>query len=219
MIAAELINPNIPALKTTDSVEQVLEFMQEHHVSELPLVEDHQFMGLIHEADLEEMDPDVLLSAIRPPSDPVHIRSSDFFLTALKVMQQRKVSVLPVLKETTEFLGVITAAELLQAAAHYTSATEPGGVLILQMLPNNFSISEIGRIVESNDSKIIHLNTWTDEATGQLMVAIKVSKSDLQDILATLERYEYNVVHYFGENLSADELRLNFDHLMNYLNI
>jgi acetoin utilization protein AcuB len=48
---------------------------------------------------------------------------------------------------------------------------------------------------------------------------VKINKTDLQDVLASLERYEYNVVQYFGENLSEEELRLNFDHLMNYLNI
>ncbi len=87
------------------------------------------------------------------------------------------------------------------------------------MAPHNFSISELGRIVESNDARIIHLNTWTDNTNGQLMIAIKINKTDLQDVLASFERYEYNVVQYFGENLSEEELRLNFDHLMNYLNI
>jgi acetoin utilization protein AcuB len=51
------------------------------------------------------------------------------------------------------------------------------------------------------------------------MVAIKVNKNDIQDILSSFERYEYNVIQYFGENLSEEELRLNYDHLMNYLNI
>jgi hypothetical protein len=95
----------------------------------------------------------------------------------------------------------------------------PGGIIILQIKPTSFYISEIGRIVESNNARIIHLNTWTDPSSGELMVAIKVNKNDIQDILASFERYEYNVIQYFGENLSEEELRLNYDHLMNYLNI
>jgi phosphoribosylanthranilate isomerase len=121
-------------------------------------------------------------------------------------------------KEGT-LLGIIAEEELLQAVSHYNAASQPGGVIILQVHPNNFSISEIGRIVESNNAKIIHLNTWTDASSGQLMVAVKMNKSDIHDVLASFERYQYNVVQYFGENLTEDELKDNYEHLMNYLNI
>jgi acetoin utilization protein AcuB len=219
MTASELITNNIPYLKTSDTVQQALDLMHEFHVSDLPIVIDSKSAGIISEADLEDADVNALIASQIPLAEQVKVIGSDFFLAPLKMMHQRQLSVLPVVKEDGEYLGVIAADDLLKAAAHYNSAAEPGGVIIIQMAPNDFSISELGRIVESNDARIIHLNTWTDQSTGQLMIAIKISKTDLQDVLASLERYEYNVVQYFGENLSEEELRLNFDHLMNYLNI
>ncbi|HEX4958474.1 MAG TPA: CBS domain-containing protein [Lacibacter sp.] len=219
MTAAELITNNIPYLKTSDTVQQALALMHEHHVSDLPVVIDHKSVGILSETDLEDMDADALIKSQLPLVEQVKVAATDFFLAPLKMMHQRRLSVLPVVKEDGEYIGVIAADDLLKAAAHYNAAAEPGGVIILQMAPNNFSISELGRIIESNDARIIHLNTWTDASNGQLMIAIKINKTDLQDILASFERYEYNVVQYFGENLSEEELRLNFDHLMNYLNI
>lgn len=217
MTAAELLSNHFPVLKPDDSVQTALELMQEQHTTVLPVVQDEKYIGLLHEDDLQDADPQTQLSTFLPLEDRSQVAPFEFFLHPLKIMHQRKLSLLPVVKEGNEYLGVITAEDLLQAASHYNAATEPGGVIILQMLPYNFSISEIGRIVESNDAKIIHLNTWTDTSSGQLMVAIKVNKSDIQDILASLERYEYHVVQYFGENLSEDELKLNYDHLMHYL--
>jgi acetoin utilization protein AcuB len=219
MTASELITNSIPYLKKSDTVRQALNLMHEYHVSDLPVVIDNKSAGILNEVDLQEADADALIETQIPLADQVKVVGSDFFLAPLKMMQQRQISVLPVVKEDGEYLGVISAEDLLKAAAHYNAAAEPGGVIIIQMAPNDFSISELGRIVESNDARIIHLNTWVDLSSGRLMVAIKISKTDLQDVLASLERYEYNVVQYFGENLSEDELRLNFDHLMNYLNI
>lgn len=219
MTAAELIKNTIPYLKTSDTVQQALDLMHEYHVSDLPVVINNKSAGILNEADLEDAAPDALVETQMPLIEPVKVVASDFFLAPLKMMYQRQISVLPVVKEDGEYIGVIAADDLLKAAAHYNAATEPGGIIILQMAPNNFSISELGRIVESNDARIIHLNTWTDPSNGQLMIAIKINKTDLQDVLASFERYEYNVVQYFGENLSEEELRLNFDHLMNYLNI
>jgi CBS domain-containing protein len=219
MTAAELLTNNIPPLQITDSVQQALELMHEFHVTELPVVLNHKPVGLLYEEDLQDrIDTDTVERYVRKEGQ-IKVLATDFFLAVLKTMHLRKLSIVPVVREDGEYMGVITEENLLNAASHYNSAAEPGAIIILQMEPNSFSISELGRIVESNDARIIHLNTWKDANNGQLMVAIKINKPDLQDILATLERYEYNVIQYFGENLTEEELKLNYDHLMNYLNI
>ncbi len=219
MTAAELISKHIPTRQTTDTVRQGLNWMKENRTTELPVLNDQKYVGLVYEDDIEDEDENSAIEIFLHNGTPVNINPSDFFLVPLKIMHQQKLTLLPVVREDGELMGVITRDDLLEAASHYNSAAIPGGIVILQMKPNSFYISEIGRIVESNNAKIIHLNTWTDNSTGELMVAIKVNKNDIQDILSSFERYEYNVIQYFGENLSEEELRLNYDHLMNYLNI
>ena len=219
MTASELITNDIPALQATDTVRQALDFMEEHRVSELPVVDQHKYLGLITEDEAENADERAAVSTLLHTGVPVQVNPADFFLVPLKIMHQQKLSLLPVVREDGELLGIITREQLLHAASNYNAAHVPGGIIILQIKPTIFYISEIGRIVESNNARIIHLNTWTDPSSGELMVAIKVNKNDIQDILASFERYEYNVIQYFGENLSEEELRLNYDHLMNYLNI
>lgn len=219
MTASELITNDIPALQATDTVRQALDVMEEHRVNELPVVDQHKYLGLITNDDAENADERAAVSSLLHIGIPVQVNPSDFFLVPLKIMHQQKLSLLPVVREDGELLGIITQEQLLHAASNYNAANVPGGIIILQIKPTSFYISEIGRIVESNNARIIHLNTWTDASSGELMVAIKVNKNDIQDILASFERYEYNVIQYFGENLSEEELRLNYDHLMNYLNI
>ncbi len=82
-----------------------------------------------------------------------------------------------------------------------------------------YSFNEISRLVDTNDSQITQLNTYTDTQTGLMQVTIKINKMEVSDIVATFQRYDYNVKHYFGEELYENELKSNYDNLMNYLKI
>jgi hypothetical protein len=99
------------------------------------------------------------------------------------------------------------------------SLNQPGALIVLEMESSNYSFTEINRIVESNDAQITQLNTFTDPETGIMQVTIRLSKLEVSDIISTFQRYEYNVKYYFGEELYENELRANYDNLMNYLKI
>lgn len=219
MTTAELITNHLTPLRLSDTVSDAAERMSENGLREYPVVEAEKLIGVLRSESLEDLNPETPLSALRENFEVAAAHPDDFFLVPLKLMHQRKLSLLPVTGEEGKYLGIVTVEEMVDAAAHYNAANEPGGIILLQLPAIQFSISEIGRIVESNNAKIIHLNTWNDPASGQLMIAIKVNKLEIQDILATFERYEYNVVKYFGENASMDGLKMNFENLMHYINI
>jgi acetoin utilization protein AcuB len=220
MLSADLISNSIPALQLHDTVSNALQQMDDADVVHLPIVADGKYIGLTEEAELLDVENENLLLKeldIQWPKPAVNYL--DHFLNAVKVAAEFKLTVVPVVKEEDEYVGIITKQQLLATLSEYTSAAEHGGIIVLEMEPRNFSLSEISRIIETNDAKILHLNTYTDKSTGQLLVSIKLNRNDLQDILASLERYEYNVKQYFGDNLSEDDIRDNYEHLMNYLSI
>ena len=96
---------------------------------------------------------------------------------------------------------------------------EPGGIIILEIEKRQYSFSQISKLVETNDAYITQLNTYYDTNLGVLNVTIKVNKLEISDIVATFQRYELFVKYYFGEELYENELKNNYDHLMNYLKI
>ena len=60
MLARELISDEIPALKTSDTGKKALELMEEYKLTELPIVNNTDFLGLITENDILDLDnPDV----------------------------------------------------------------------------------------------------------------------------------------------------------------
>jgi CBS domain containing-hemolysin-like protein len=193
--------------------------MEDSGFQDLPVLQQLTLKGIVHLSDLEELNDDILLSELSHHFTYTFVSEQDFFLVALNKIQGAHVQCLPVISISGEYLGVITLANVSDIVAKYLSASEPGGIIILQMPPHQFSISELGRIIESNNAKILHLTTWTDTTVGELMVSMKVNKIDIQDILASFERYEFTVYQYFGENLSEDTLKNNFDNLMHYLRL
>ena len=97
------------------------------------------------------------------------------------------------------------------------NVNEPGGLIVLEMESNNYSVGEISRLVETSNAQVVQLNTVVDSQTGLLLVTIKLNKEEISEVVTTLQRHEYCVKYYFGEELYENELRFNYDNLMNYL--
>jgi hypothetical protein len=125
----------------------------------------------------------------------------------------------PVTNADNELIGTITRQTLLRTLGYFSGAQEIGGLIVLEMERNQFTISDVSRIVESNGSTILHLNTTIQPETGLLRVTIHTNKKEISTIVAAFERYEYDVIYYFGEEKFENEIHTNYRHLMNYLDM
>ena len=103
MIASELISDIIPPLKTSDTVQRVLERMADYKVEHLPIVNEKQFLGLLSEEDMIEISDysspvgSLSLSLINP-----YVLETQHVYDVIKTFYEQKVSVLPVLDEITD---------------------------------------------------------------------------------------------------------------------
>jgi acetoin utilization protein AcuB len=220
MLTRDLHTQVLPYLHLHDKVYQALQMMNESHVAHLPVVDGEKFAGLISEDDLLQVENDnVELKELQQSFSMDHVKEDDHFLKAVKLAVENGFSVVPVVNEDNEITGIVTYADLLKQASEFMNINDPGGLLVLEMEAKNYSFNTISRIIESNDAQIKQLNTTTDPQTGQMQVTIKVDKPEISDIIATFQRYEYNVKYYLGEEIYENELRSNYDNLMNYLKI
>jgi acetoin utilization protein AcuB len=218
MLTRELISNSIPYLHTNDSVFHALQLMNDYHVAHLPVVDSNQYLGIISEEQLLQNDDDKTLGQLQISDGSTSVNASDHFLKAIQIAVVNKLSIVPVLEEK-QLVGIVTYNDLLRNASEFMSLNEPGALIVLELDSKNYSFTEINRIVESNDAQITQLNTFTDQENGTTQVTIRVSKVEVSDIISTFQRYEYNVKYYFGEELYENELRTNYDNLMNYLKI
>jgi CBS domain-containing protein len=194
--------------------------MADFHVTHLPVVVEDKYAGLVSEDDLLNVEnDDILLSQLQAGFSRIAAHADGFFYEAVQLVNENGLTVIPVIAGEQEYTGSIIATDLLKQLGRVAGVNEPGGIIILEMEKVSFSFSEISKLVETNDAQIIQLNTFADAASGNFYVTLRINKAEISDTVATFQRYEYNVKYYFGEELYENELRSNYDHLMNYLNI
>lgn len=220
MIASELINNSIPQLQLEDTVGKALQLITDFKTSHLPVVSEELYLGIISEEDLMDIsNRNVTVRNLQSDFVPVSINENDHFLQAVNLINQFQSDVLPVINVEKKLVGIITAQSLLRALGQFSGSEDIGGIIVLEMERHQFAISEISRIVESNDATIMHLNTTVQAETGLLRVTIHLNRKETSVIVAAFERYEYNVVYFFGEEKFENEIQSNYRHLMNYLDI
>jgi acetoin utilization protein AcuB len=219
MLTRELPSQTLPYLHFDDKVYQALQLMGDHHVTHLPVTDDEKYIGIISEDDLLQADEDAGIESLQPHFGKVSVKEGEHFLKAVQLAAENALSVVPVVNEENELTGTVVYNDLLKHASAFMSLKEPGALIVLEMDSNQYSFNEISKLVEMNEAQITQLNTSNDADTGLMQVTIRINKPEVSDIVATFQRYEYNVKYYFGEELYTNELRSNFDNLMNYLKL
>lgn len=220
MLARDLITDEIPPLKTSDTGLMVINWMDEFKVAHLPIVNNREYLGLISDTDIldlnitEEEIGKHKLSLIRP-----FVTDNQHVYEVIKMISNMKLTVLPVLDENENYLGLIPLTALLQQFSILAATREPGGIVVLEMNMLDYSLSQIAQIVESNDGKILscYLNSLPDST--RIEVTIKINKQDISGILQTLNRYNYTVKASFHQSEFSDDMKNRFDSFMNYINI
>lgn len=219
MLIQQILLPHYTHLKITDTVAFAIKQFAESKINALPVTQNNIFKGLLLEADVLDADENLTIASLSQLFIHLNVKPNDYFIQAIRLMVDNRLDILPVITEKNEWLGIITYKELMPTIIKYLGGNEPGAIIILEMNRNNYSFGELSRLIETNDAYITQLNTYTDELSGFLTAIIKINKFEISDIIATLQRHEYQVKHYFGEELYENEIRNNYEHLMTYLNI
>lgn len=220
MIASRLIKEEIIPLNITDTANEALSRMNEYKVSHFPVADNGHFVGVISEKDIynhENLKRELQKEFIH--FDNFYINEDQYILDVLKLVSDQKLSLVPVIDNNGNYIGCITQSDLIRFFAESMSVDFPGGVVVLEVSVNDYSLTEIANIVESNDAKVLSSYILSKVNSTKLEVIIKVSKLELGSILQTFERFGYQVNASFEEDVDHDELKDNYDSLINYLNI
>lgn len=220
MIAKELITQSIIPLKTSDTGADALNIMEEFKVSHLPIVNNVDFLGVISETDIyninsnDESIGSFVLTAQRP-----FVLANQHIFDVLKIISNLNLSLIPVVDDKNNYMGCITIFSIVKSIANLMSADNPGGLIVLELNVKDYSLAQIAQIVESNDAIILsaYSNSFSDST--KLEVTIKINKSNITPIIQTFNRYNYIIKATFAEEEYNDYLKDRYESFMNYLGI
>jgi predicted transcriptional regulator len=219
MLAASIAIKGLPMLHLEDKVAFALQCMEDFDVQHLPVVKEDYFIGLVSKSDLLDTDETNLIESLSDQLVRIGLNGTAHFLTALDLFTKHHLSLLPVLNEQQECVGVITQTHLNDRLAQFLGVAQQGAILVLSMSPLQYSLAEMSRLVETNNAQILQLNTFFDQANGNLIVTLKLNRDEAGAIIATFQRYDYEVLHYFGNSPLNNDIEDHYHHLMNYLDV
>ena len=219
MLSQKLIATDISPALPSDSGMNVMSLMDEFKVSHLPVVEKGKLLGLISEDDIWDMHNQ------EKPINSILIKLKQVFVTfehdvfeIVKMVNEHDLTLIPVL-DHNRYVGAISVRSILKALASIVAMQSEGGVIILEMNKNDYSMSEIAQIVEGNNAKILSSYVSNHKESNMIKVTLKLNVNELSPIVQTFQRYDYTITAQYDQSQSSDGLQDRYDSLMRYLNI
>ena len=222
LLAEDLLNEMIPPLKGSDSTGKAARWLDEFHVSQLPVLDNQFYRGLVTEADLADFDdPTTLLSELPLGYADVFVRPDQHFYRVMELAIENKIQLVPVVDENRAYAGVVTIADALAAFGQQPIASGQGGIVVLGMEERDYSLSQLSRYVEENNAKILYAHVAQDDLDPyRVRVTLKLNTDNLSRIVATLERFGYQVTAQFSGSAGvSDGEHERYDALLRYLNV
>ena len=221
MLAKDLISDVVPPLHTSDSGMKALSLMDIFRVSHLPIVNNTEFLGLISDKDIYDLNMadepigNHTLSLTRP-----YVIKDQHMFEVIDLAGRQDLSVIPVLDQNKGYLGVITLRDIIRYFAEFAALKQPGGIFVLEMNEHDYSPSQIAQIIETNDAKILGMFASAQKDSTKIEVTVKTNKTDLAGIIQTFNRYNYTLKATYLEDDKLDELYNDrYELFMKYLNV
>ncbi len=221
MLVSEIIKKVPGPVSPKHSLQDLFQEDYEEGIDYLAVVEENKFLGFLPLADLET-EKEINLSVGDCELEKVDkpLQAGQHFFEVLVLFRKANLPMLPVLDENGDYDGFIQLKQIMEHLGDSFAFQNEGGVIVLSSMVRDYSLSEISRLVESNQAKILAVITEADPIEHQrLIIHLKINEKDLSRIVATLERFDYQVleVHHKSEATTLDQERL--DLLLKYLGI
>ena len=219
MIARELISQLVHPLRTSDTGEQALTYMQVYHLKHMPIVNSAQLLGTISEEDITTSPLDEPIGSLSLGLNKAFVKETDHLFEVMSVMADNKLSAVPVVDSKGDFPGLVTLEDLIQYYARSFSFSEPGGIIVIEVQQADYSLAEISRIIESEHALVLSSFLTHDDESKRMYVTIKTNQSDTQHMQATLERFGYTIKATFSEEGYFESLQDHYEAFLHYLNV
>lgn len=220
MIAKDLITERIPPLLHTDTGETALRWMEEFKVDHLPVLKNSRYVGLVsEEIILDRMHIEDTLDKLFEHLPMLYVNADAHVYEVLYIIATQKVTVVPILDNNEKYLGCTDINRIMQFVAGIGGIKDEGGILVLEVNKVDYSLAQIAQIVESNDAKILSMYITSSKDTNRIEITIKINQIELDRIIRTFERYEYQINATFQKSQFDDDVKSRYELLMKYLGL
>jgi len=213
----DYILKDITALRLNDSVKSAQNLFKNFPITHFPIVENDKLLGSFAEDDAQAIEnkEDVL--------DSYSYLFSSFFaeekttvLELIKIFADNNATIIPVLNADKNYIGYYELTDVIEIFSSSPFMHEESETLIVEKLENDYSMSEVTQIVETNGGKILGIYI-SEKQDGFVQITLKVISNEINEIIHTFRRYNYEIISTHENDIYLEDLKNRSEYLQKYL--
>ncbi len=192
MLIEEVMHPDPITISPETTLCDAYALMQEKGIRHLPVVEKDRLVGIVTDRDLRlatsrlakrPFEPDAEVKNIMShpvqtahPNDPIEI--------ATQTMRELKIGCLPV-EDEFRVVGIVTAADMLDAMMRLTGVKRPSGRLDIRMSDKPGELARLAQLLSDRKVNIHSILTYP-EAEDQARLVLRVNTMEIRTLAAAI---------------------------------
>ena len=212
------INTSPKALNSDQEIAAAQDLFAEYQYDFFPVTNNGVYIGCINLEDAEIATSSKLVLDFTSTFERFFARANMSLLEVLNLFSVNNTNILPVLNENNEYIGFYEKDLFVKNFFNTPFINEQGDLIIVKKEINNFTMSEVTQIIEGNNSKIFGV-LISEIKNNTVEITLKISIGNLNDIIQTFRRYEYEIISEHQEDAFINDLKERSDYLDKYLSI
>jgi predicted transcriptional regulator len=212
------INTSPKALNSDQEIAAAQDLFAEYQYDFFPVTNNGVYIGCINLEDAEIAASSKLVLDFTSTFERFFARANMSLLEVLNLFSVNNTNILPVLNENNEYIGFYEKDLFVKNFFNTPFINEQGDLIIVKKEINNFTMSEVTQIIEGNNSKIFGV-LISEIENNTVEITLKISIGNLNDIIQTFRRYDYEIISEHQEDAFINDLKERSDYLDKYLSI
>jgi predicted transcriptional regulator len=213
----DYILKDITALRLNDSVKSAQNLFNNFPVTHFPVVENDKLLGSFAEDDAQTIEnKEDVLESYSYLFNSFFAEEKATVLELIKIFADNNATIIPVLNAEKNYIGCYDLSDVLEVFSSSPFMHEKSKTLIVEKLENDYSMSEITQIVETNGGKILGIYI-SERQDGFVQVTLKVVSNELNEIMHTFRRYNYEITSTHENDIYLEDLKNRSEYLQKYL--
>ena len=212
------INKETKPLKHSSLIADAQDLFMDFPYSHFPVTENDTYIGCVSKENTELVNSNSVINETRFYFERFFVRSTTIWLDVLEIFAKNESNLVPVLDEKNNYLGYYELEDVIRFFYETPFLKEEGAILVVEKETEQFSMSQVAQIIESNNAKILgfFISNVVEE---KVEITVKINQSGLNDIIQTFRRYEYEIISEHQDDSYLNSLKERSDYLDKYLNI
>ncbi len=205
-----------PTIKSR--VKDLLVLAADFQISHLPIFENNNLLGMIKQSVLMSLNELDTLETHKNLLERFFLSSQSSLFDIINGMAVNDTNILAIINPEEKYLGYVFEHDAVKLLSQNYFIAETAALVVVSIGLKQFSISEVSKIIESNNGRISGIFV-THVDINKVEISIKFNAANLTSVSETFERFGYKIEQKFFNDQRQEVLKDRYKHLMNYLNL